>query len=115
LINAGLLYDIVEKGFNMTALVNQVGKRIYLVGDMQAGSASPDIYEAPRALVDFQMSKKIIKNKGEIKLTVSDILNQKQIFYQNINSNTKYESGVDAIRFSRRFGTTFGISFNYSL
>ena len=38
LINAGLLYDIVEKGFNMTALVNQIGKRIYLVGDIQAGA-----------------------------------------------------------------------------
>ena len=115
LVNVGLLYDIVDKGFNATLLFNQIGERIYLVGDMQAGSASPNIYEAPRALVDFQMSKKVMNNKAEIKLTVSDILNQEQIFYQNQGTNDKYEKGIDAVRFSRRFGTNFGISFNYSL
>ena len=116
LVNVGLLYDLVEKGFNATLLFNQIGERIYLVGDMQAGSASPDIYEAPRSLVDFQMSKKIMKNKAEIKFTVSDLLNQQQTFYQNLStSNPKYEKGIDAVRFSRKFGSTFGISFNYSL
>ena len=116
LINVGLLYDIVEKGFNATLLFNQIGERIYLVGDMQAGSASPDIYEAPRALVDFQMSKKVMNNKAEIKFSISDLLNQQQTFYQNLNTNNvKYEKGIDAVRFSRKFGSTFGISFNYSL
>ena len=115
LVNLGLLYDIVDKGFNATLLFNQIGERIYLVGDMQAGSASPNIYEAPRALVDFQMSKKIMNNKAEIKLTASDILNQQQTFYQNISSNLKYEKGIDAVRFSRKFGSTYGISFNYAL
>lgn len=116
LVNIGLLYDVVEKGYNATLLFNQIGERIYLVGDMQAGSASPDIYEAPRALVDFQMSKKLMNNKAEIKFTISDLLNQQQTFYQNLNTNNpKYEKGVDAVRFSRKFGSTFGISFNYSL
>jgi outer membrane receptor protein involved in Fe transport len=116
LINVGLLYDVVEKGFNATLLFNQIGERIYLVGDMQAGSASPDIYEAPRALVDFQMSKKVMNNKAEIKFSISDLLNQQQTFYQNLNTNNvKYEKGIDAVRFSRKFGSTFGISFNYSL
>ncbi len=115
LINAGLLYDIVEKGFNMTALFNQVGKRIYLVGDIQAGAGSPDVYENPRALVDFQLSKKFANNKAEVKVTISDILNQRQIFYQNNNSNTGYDSATDGTRFSRKFGTTYGITLNYSL
>jgi outer membrane receptor protein involved in Fe transport len=115
LINTGLLYDVVEKGFNMTVLFNQVGKRIYLVGDLQAGSATPDVFENPRALVDFQISKKFAENKAEIRFTISDILNQRQIFYQNNNSNTEYSAGSDAIRFSRKFGTTFGVTLNYSL
>ena len=115
LVNLGLLYDVAEKGLNATLLYNQIGERIYLVGDMQAGSASPDIYEAPRSLVDFQLSKKLINNKAEIKFTISDILNQQQTFYQNLTSNTRYEKGVDAVRFARKFGSTFGISFNYSL
>ena len=88
LINTGLLYDVVEKGFNMTVLFNQVGKRIYLVGDLQAGAATPDVFENPRELVDFQISKKFAENKAEIRLTISDILNQRQIFYQNNNSNS---------------------------
>ena len=115
LINAGLLYDVIEKGFNMTALVNQVGKRIYLVGDIQAGAGSPDVYENPRALVDFQVSKKFSNNKAEIKLSISDILNQRQIFYQNNNTNTGYDAATDGLRFSRKFGTTFGVTINYSL
>jgi len=115
LVNLGLLYDVADKGFNATLLFNQIGERIYLVGDMQAGSASPDIYEAPRSLIDFQMSKKIMKNKAEIKLTIADLLNKEQTFYQNLTSNPKYEKGVDAVRFARKFGSTFGISFNYSL
>ena len=115
IINTGLLYDVVEKGFNATVLFNQVGKRIYLVGDIQAGAGSPDVYENPRALVDFQISKKFSNKKAEIRLTISDILNQRQIFYQNINSNTEYDKTTDATRFSRRFGTTYGVTLNYSL
>ncbi len=115
LINMGLLYDIAEKGFNATVLFNQVGERIYLVGDVQGGASTPNIYEAPRALFDFQMSKKFADNKAEIKITISDILNQKQTFYQNNTSDTRYNTSIDAVRFQRRFGTTFGISLNYSL
>lgn len=115
LINTGILYDIVEKGFNTTLLFNQVGKRIYIVGDIQAGAGSPDVYENPRALIDFQVSKKFADNKAEVKFTISDLLNQRQIFYQNNNSNTDYSTTTDAIRLSRKFGTSFGVTLNYSL
>ncbi len=115
IINTGLLYDVVEKGFNATVLFNQVGKRIYLVGDIQAGAGSPDVYENPRALIDFQISKKFSNNKAEIRFTISDILNQRQIFYQNDNSDTEYDKANDATRFSRKFGTTYGVTLNYSL
>jgi outer membrane receptor for ferrienterochelin and colicin len=115
LINTGLLYDVVEKGFNATVLFNQVGKRIYLVGDLQAGASTPDVFENPRALVDFQISKKFAENKAEFKFTISDILNQRQIFYQNNTKNTDYTKSNDAVRFSRKFGTTFGVTLNYSL
>jgi outer membrane receptor protein involved in Fe transport len=115
IINTGLLYDVVEKGFNATLLFNRIGKRIYLVGDIQAGAGAPDVYENPRSLIDFQISKKFSNNKAEIRFTISDILNQRQIFYQNINSNTEYDKTIDATRFSRRFGTTYGVTLNYSL
>jgi len=114
LLNTGLLYDVVEKGFNTTLLFNRIGKRIFLVGDIQAGAGSPDVYENPRSLIDFQISKKFADNKAEIRLSISDILNQRQIFYQNNNTNTDYNNSADAIRLSRKFGTTFGITLNYS-
>lgn len=115
IINIGLLYDLPAAGFNTTILFNRVGERIYLVGDITAGAGSPDIYEAPRNLLDFQVSKKILKSKGEIRLTIADILNNTQYFYQNIDKKTSFQKNNDAFRFTRKFGTTVGISINYSL
>ena len=117
LVNAGILYDLEKIGLNVTTLFNIIGKRIYLVGDVSAAAGSPDVYEAPRPLLDFQVSKKVLKTKGEIKLNVSDILNRKQIFYQNntIGSNYGLDKKADAYRFTRVNGTTFSLSFNYTL
>ncbi len=113
--NFGLLYDLPESGFNATLLYNQIGKRIYVVGTALSIGGSPDVYEAPRALLDLQLTKKIIKNKGEIKLNISDLLNQTQYFYQNTNDKTGFQKNKDAYRFTRKFGTTFGLTFGYSL
>jgi outer membrane receptor protein involved in Fe transport len=115
LANLGLLYDAPKKGINATVLFNLIGERIFLVGDKAAGSSSPDIYEAPRPLLDFQLAKKIIKNRGELKMTVSDIINRVQYFYQNSNASNAFQKNVDAYRFTRSFGTTFNFSFNYTL
>lgn len=116
-LNVGLLYDLEEKGLNVTLLFNQVGHRIYLVGDKSAGAGTPDIYEAPRPLLDFQLAKKLLNKKAEVKLNVSDILNTTQYFYQNAspNKDLDFQKSVDAYRFTRKFGTTFSLTFNYSL
>lgn len=114
-LNLGLLYDLEKAGFSTTILYNQIGERIYLVGDLTGGAGSPDIYEAPRALLDFQMSKKLIKNKAEIRLNISDLLNTTQYFYQNNGGKTTLQKGTDAYRFTRKNGSTFSITFNYSL
>jgi len=113
-LNFGLLYDLEKPGFSATLLFNQIGERIYLVGDKSAGAGTPDTYEAPRAVFDFQLSKKILKKMGEIKLNISDLLNQTQYFYQNTSNNKTFQKGSDAYRFTRKVGTTFSISFNYS-
>ena len=106
-LNLGLLYDLEKTGFSATVLYNRVGERIYLVGDLTSGAGSPDIYEAPRSLLDFQMSKKLIKNKAELRLNISDLL--------NTNEKKTLQKGVDAYRFTRKNGATFNITFNYSL
>ncbi len=114
-LNLGLLYDLEKAGFSSTLLFNQVGERIYLVGDLTSGAGSPDIYEAPRALLDFQMSKKFLKNKAELRLNISDLLNTTQYFYQNNGGKKTLQKKVDAYRFTRTVGTGFNITFNYSL
>ncbi|HMK03370.1 MAG TPA: TonB-dependent receptor [Ferruginibacter sp.] len=114
-VNLGMLYDLPKYGLNATLLFNVIGERIFLVGDKAQGSSSPDVYEAPRPLLDLQLAKKILKGKSEIKMNVSDILNRKQYFYQNANNSDAFQKNTDAYRFTRRFGTTFNFSINYSL
>jgi TonB-dependent receptor len=115
-VNVGLLYDLEKQGLSATVLYNRIGERIYLVGDLSSGAGSPDIYEAPRNLLDFQLSKKIFKNKGELRLNVSDILNSTQYFYQNAaGGKTSFQKNEDAYRFTRKFGTTFSLTFNYPI
>lgn len=114
-LNAGLLYDVEKLGLSATLLYNRVGERIYLVGDLTSGAGSPDIYEAPRSLVDVQVTKKLLKNKAELRLNISDVLAQTQYFYQNAGGKQSFQKSSDAYRFTRRFGTTFGLTFNYSL
>lgn len=117
LINAGLLYDLEKAGLSSSILFNQIGKRIAFVGATASGSGIsefPDTWEAARPLLDFQVAKKLLKSKGEIKLNVSDILNQTAYFYQNTDGNTKLNKNVDKYRFTRKFGTTFSLTFGYN-
>jgi hypothetical protein len=110
LINAGLNYDLESKGISATVLFNQIGRRILFVGDKSV----PDIWENSRPLLDFQVAKKIMDKKGELKLSVSDILNRRANFYHDLDYNEKFRSGSrDVLAISRNYGTNYSISFSY--
>ncbi len=109
LINAGFQYD-GEKGTNISLLYNRIGQRLSLVGNADFG----DIYEKPRNLVDFQISQKVLKNKGEVRLTVSDILNQQFATYENRDSKKSYSASSDKYFSTYKPGTTISIGFNYN-
>ncbi|MEO5997475.1 MAG: TonB-dependent receptor [Chitinophagaceae bacterium] len=111
LINAGLLYDVEKIGLNTTILFNQIGRRILFVGNEEV----PAIWEAPRPLLDIQVAKKICKKKGELKLNISDLLNQRAKFYHDLDQNGKFSGGKDALAISRNYGTNVSISFGYTL
>lgn len=116
LLNIGLMYDLEKAGLNATLLFNQIGKRIYLVGESGVSiSGVPDIWEAPRPVLDFQLGKKILKTKAEIRFSISNILNGTQYFYQNSDDNNSFQKAKDAYRFTRKFGSNYSITFNYSL
>lgn len=114
-LNLGLLYDHEKSGFSGTLLFNRVGERIYLVGDKSQGADDPNTYEAPRSLLDLQFAKKFLKNKAEVRLSISDILNNTQYFYLNTGADKQSFQSSDANRFNRTYGSTFSITFNYSL
>ncbi|RYY56713.1 MAG: TonB-dependent receptor, partial [Chitinophagaceae bacterium] len=114
-VNLGILYDNEKKGINATILFNQIGERLYLVGDKTGGASTPNVFEAPRPVLDFQVAKKIIQNKGELRLNISDIINRTQYFYQNMNNKDSFQKNIDAYRFTRKLGTNFSLTFNYSI
>jgi TonB-dependent receptor len=112
LINAGFQY--INKSWNMTALYNRIGPRLALVGD-PVGAGFYDIYEKPRNLVDLQVSKRFWEGNGELKLTVSDLLNNQFAFYDNLTSKAGYDfNGGDRINYAYRPGTTVTVGFTYN-
>lgn len=115
LMNFGLMYDHEPTGFSATVLFNQIGERIYLVGDLTSGAGSPNIWEAPRPLFDLQCSKKIMEKRAEIRFSISDLLNSKQYFYQNADNIIRFQKDLDAYRFTRRAGTTYSVSFQFNI
>jgi hypothetical protein len=110
LINIGLQYDHTSSGINTTLLFNQIGRRIVYVG----GQDAPAIWERPRPLLDFQIAKKILDKRAEIKLNVSDILNKENYLYYDVDENEAFKKGTDAIFISRKMGTSFGLTFSYN-
>jgi hypothetical protein len=114
-MNFGLMYDYEPAGFSATVLFNQIGERIYLVGDLTSGAGSPNIWEAPRALFDLQCSKKIMEKRAEIRFSISDLLNSRQYFYQNADNIIRFQKSLDAYRFTRRAGTTYSVSFQFNI
>jgi hypothetical protein len=112
LINGGFQY--LGKTWNVTALYNRIGPRLALVGD-PVGAGFYDIYEKPRNLVDLGISKKLWDNKGELKLTVSDLLNNQFAFYDNPTTKAGYDfDGGDRINYAYRPGTTITLGFTYN-
>lgn len=110
LINVGLNYDNPDWGLSTTLLYNRIGRRIWLVGLDQ----DPHVWEAPRNVLDFQITKNIGKYL-EIKLTIGDILNNRANFYQDFNDNGKYDNETDdGLILSNQYGTNFSLGLSYS-
>jgi hypothetical protein len=112
LLNFSLLYTEPKTGISASALYNRIGDRIFIVGSGQIRGA----WEKGRDVIDLQISKKVLKNKGEVKFTVSDLLNQSTVFYQDFDGEFGYsEANGDRVFQSYKWGTTLNVGFSYRL
>lgn len=110
LINGGLQFVNNNGDLSFNLLYNRIGERLAFAGVARG----VDIYEKPRDVVDFQVSKKLIKNKAELRLNVSDIFAQKQQFYNNYDSKTSYNSSEDRLVQSTKPGRNISLNFIYN-
>ncbi|WP_240615376.1 TonB-dependent receptor [Pedobacter paludis] len=113
-INAGLQHSALDNKLNFNILYNKIGRRII----QASGINFPSTWENPRDVLDFQVSYKVLKSKGELKLNAGDILNQRSIIYFDYNGNKKYDGSVlnggDETMMSYKPGTNISLSFNYT-
>jgi hypothetical protein len=107
IVNAGLYYTDLEKGFSINAAYNVFGPRIFSVGD----KLFPTWWELPRHSLDFQLSK-IWKNRLETKINIQNAFNTAYRIYQDNNSDNEIKKDEAVIQ-EYRIGTQFSLGLSY--
>ncbi len=85
------MYDLEKPGLTATLLFNQIGEEFTWWEIFLPVPAHLIFMRRPVLILDFQLSKKVIQNKGEIRLNISDIINRTQFFYQNKDTKTSFQ------------------------
>ena len=115
LVNGGLTYSTDNDNLSFNILYNRIGPRLKFRATNGAGK---NVYEKPRDVLDASVSKKMLKNKMEIKLTVSDIFANAFVWYYKFDldpSSIGYKASTDRIMNSYKYGSTTSLSIRYSL
>ncbi len=115
LINGGLTYSADNDAFSFNILYNRIGSRLKFRATNGAGK---NVYEKPRDVLDAQVSKRLLKNKMEIRLTVSDIFADAFVWYYKFDPNPSsvaYKASEDRIMNSYKYGSTTSLSIRYNL
>lgn len=116
-INAGMTYQNEDKNISSTLSVNRYGQRIFLASNGDATQngllIEPNLWENGRTQIDFQLTKSFPEDNIELRLNVKDILAQKLYFFEDINSNKKFDRGTDLTRSSATFGRVISFTFSY--
>ena len=111
LINAGISYVDNKNDFSVSAMVNRVGEKIYIVGN----DIVPNRWENARTVLDMQASKTFLKKKLEVRFNIKDLLHPDWVIYYkgSIRKSNAYQPNVDLVNFKRNFGTTFSFIVTY--
>ncbi len=95
-INGGINYENIKYTLNASLNFNRFGDRIAFDGQNYESL----VFEKGRSVFDFQLSKKLLKERLTLRFILADLLANHLIFYQDINSNSKFDAGKD-IEFSK--------------
>jgi TonB-dependent receptor len=86
IINTSLSFNHEKLGLSSTLSANRIGDRLAIVGS--GGRIQvPNIYEKARTVIDFQLTKFLMKNAIELKLNIKDLLAQDLVFYNDYDRN----------------------------
>lgn len=102
-INAQLTYDNPDWGFETNLVFNVVGPRLSYI----TIGATPDIYEMPRGMLNFNVSKELVKNFS-MRLSINNLLNTK---YREVIKFKDREYDVQ----SYPLGITFNLGIQYNI
>lgn len=109
LINTGLFYNDDERGIQINALYNIIGKRIYIIGD---NVVSANIFEMPRSVIDINIIKALGKHL-EVRASIQDLLNQPFRLIQDTNRDNKITS-EDGVYQKYRRGSNSMVGLRYT-
>ncbi|MBS1660021.1 MAG: TonB-dependent receptor [Bacteroidetes bacterium] len=115
LINAGITYLSPKEDWSVNVLYNRIGPRMRFRG---SNGVALSIFEAPRDVMDAQISKKFMNGKLEAKLTVSDIFAQAFRLYYKTDATDKslgFNSNKDVYITNFKFGTTVNLGVRLNL
>lgn len=108
IFNAGVFYNNEERGLQVNLMHNVVGPSILFVGF----EGYPDLYIMPRNQLDLLINKKL-GEKFELKVGVSDILNQDMLILQDGNNNKKLERNNDQVIQKFKPGQLFSVGASF--
>ena len=122
IINAGFYYDIQPVSFSL--VYNYVSNRMFRPDRAYRYS----LFERPLESLDAQLAARFLKQRAEVRLNVSNLLNSFSVVYRNQYPNDQavtdgqkdpstsqllYKKGEDIINYEARPGRTFSATFSY--
>lgn len=103
IINGGTSIALFKENFEITVSYNRTGDYINELGSndldirLENGNTvprRPHYYVKPRNMMDLVITLNTLKNKGRLKLNVSNLLKDRFILYEDLNGNGKFDEPV---------------------
>ncbi len=123
IINAGIYYDAQPVAASL--VYNYVTNRMYRPNAVYAAS----LFERPLESLDAQVAVRFLRQKAEVRLNASNLLNSFSVIYKNWYRNGKstpdgdraptkrelmFNENDDEVNFRVRPGRTLGVTFSYN-